>query len=276
MPLPEGFNEFEFLQDLIRRWQNRIVKEEFGDLGGDDFDPDITISRHALRHACTWKDNDTAEMGLMRLYLYYFIHRKAQDLQQPIYGIPTTAFQESFKFKPQISMYFQEPEDDVEVGFGAVTGEISIRIMNEETHTITQSKINQLATRIRDNFARPPFRWRKGKDMASYFDKAKGYQLKILCRDQAEARRIVEQVLDIQGHTPNWKNLNFSQNLEPSQAFPTLPPTEIILGKRCILPRKRPIAEVVFRYAVLHLHGKSNPICLVDRSGIFPNPLVAA
>lgn len=276
MPLPQGFSEFEFLQDLIRRWQNRIVKEEFADLGGDEFDPDISISRHAVRHGCTIKDNDTAEMTLMRLYLYYFIYRKAQDLQQPVYGIPSTAFQESFKFKPQVMLYFQEPQEDVEPGYAPITGEISFRIMNEETDTITQAKAEQLARKVRENFARPVFQWRRGKDLASYFDKSKGYQLKILCRDQAGGKRIIEQLLDIQGHTPDWKNLNFSQNLEPAEAFPTIPRTQRIIGESVKLPRKRPIAEITFRYAVMHLHGKAKPICLVDRSGTFSKPLLAA
>lgn len=276
MPLPQEFSEFEFLQDLVRKWQNRIVREEFNDLGGDEFDPNITISRHATRHGCTHKDNDTADMTLMRLYLYYFIYRKAQDLQPPVYGIPTTAFQESFKFKPQIFMYFQEPEDDVEPGYRPIKGEIRFRIMNEETETITQTKVEQLARKVRDNFSRPVFVWRRGKDLASYFDKSKGYQFKILCRNQTEGKRVIEQVLDIQSHTPDWKNLNFSQNLEPAEAFPTIPRTQTILGKSTKLPRKRPIAEVNFRYALLHLHGLEKSICLVDRSGIFNNALIAA
>lgn len=276
MPLPPNFSEFEFLQDLVRKWQNRIVREEFNDLGGDEFDPDISISRHAIRHGCTIKDNDTAEMTIMRLYLYYFVYRKAQDLQPPIYGIPTTAFQESFKFKPQIKLHFQEPEDDVEPGYRPLIGEISLRVMDEESNTMTQTKVDRLAAKVRDNFTRPVFVWRRGKDLASYFDKSKGYQFKILCRDQTEGKRIIEQVLDIQGHTPDWKNLNFSQNSEPIQAFPIVPDTTRILGKSTKLPRKRPIAEVKFQYALLHLHGLEKSICLVDRSGIFNNALLAA
>lgn len=276
MPLPQNFSEFEFLQDVVRKWQNRIVREEFNDLGGEDFDPDISISRHATRHACTIKDNDTAEMTILRLYLYYFVYRKAQDLQQPVYGIPTTAFQEVRQFKPQIVLYFQEPEADIEPGYAPVTGEISIRVMDEESTTITQAKVNQLATRIRDAFARPVFEWRKGKSYVSYTDKPKGYQLQLLCRDEAEGRRLIEQVLDIQSHTPTWSKMNINQSPNAMEAFPTIPPTERILGKSVKMPRKRPIATVKFKYALLHLHGKAKPLCLVDKSGIFAKPLIAA
>src|SRR5574339_538846 len=118
MPLPEGFNEFEFLQDLVRRWQNRIVKEEFNHLGGDEFDPDVTISEQALRHACTIKDNDTAEMVNMRLYLYYFLHGKAKKLQPPIYGTPVPNYKENTEItsNPQIYLYFSQDEDAVPDG----------------------------------------------------------------------------------------------------------------------------------------------------------------
>jgi hypothetical protein len=276
MPLPQGFSEFEFLQDVIRRWQNRIVREEFSDLGGDEFDPDINISRHAIRHACTIKDNDTAEMTMMRLYAYYFIYRKAQDLQPPIYGIPSTSFQSSFVFKPQVMLYFQEPESDIEPGYPPVKGEISFRIADEESTTITQTKVNQLATRVRDAFARPPFEWHKGKIYVSYIDKPKGYKMQLLCRSKAEGKRVIEQVLDVQSHTPVWKNMNVSEKENEMEAFPTVPPMERILGKNRRMQRRRPIATVKFRYAVLHVHGVYRPICLVDRSGIFANPVIAA
>jgi hypothetical protein len=276
MPLPQGFSEFEFLQDVIRRWQNRIVKEEFNDLGGDEFDPDISISRHAIRHACTIKDNDTAEMTMMRLYTYYFVYRKAQDLQPPIYGIPATGFQSSFVFKPQVILFFREAESDIEPGYPPVDGEISFRVVDEESTTITQTKVNQLATRIRDAFVRPPFEWRKGKMYVSYIDKPKGYKMQLLCRNEAEGKRVIEQVLDIQSHTPAWKNMSVSKKENEMEAFPTIPPMERILGKNRRMQRKRPIATVKFRYALLHVHGVYNPVCLVDRSGIFPNPVVAA
>ena len=42
MVLPDNFNEFEFLQDLMRKWQNRIVREDFQDLGGKDWIPDVS------------------------------------------------------------------------------------------------------------------------------------------------------------------------------------------------------------------------------------------
>ena len=276
MSLPEGFNEFEYLQDLIRKWHNRIVKEEFLDIGGEDWEPDISVSRGAVRHACTIKDDDTSSMVNMRLFLYYFIYRKAQDLQQPYYGIPTNDLQERVRFKPQIMLYFQESLEDIEPGYAPLTGEISFRLMQEESTTLTQSEVNRLADKINNLFGgSTPFKWRKGKSIFPYNDWSLGYRLQIIARDEAEAKRVIEQVLDIQSHTPDWKKLNINKNAEEMQSYPTMPGYEVILGERVRLPRKRPICEVVFQYAVLHVHGKAKPICLVDRSGTFSNPIIS-
>jgi hypothetical protein len=276
MPLPKGFSEFEFLQDIIRKWQNRIVKEEFADLGGDDFDPDIRISRQALRHACTHKDTDTAEMMQMRNDLFYIIYRKAQDLQQPVYGIPSSLFQEQVKFKPQIMLLFLEDADDIEPGYGPIKGEISFRVMGEESTTLSIANVELLANRIKTLFAgSTPFVWRRGKGMFPYNDWDLGYRLQIIARDETEAKRVVSQVLRIQGHTPNWSKLGINKNAEEMEAYPTIPEYITILGERVRLPRKRPIGDIKFQYAVLHVHGKVKPICLVDRTGTFPQPVAS-
>ena len=60
--------------------------------------------------------------------------------------------------------------------------------------------------------------WRKGKVRASYSDWDKGYQFQLLCRNESDARTLIGKVLDIQGHTPDWENLNISENSEPASA----------------------------------------------------------
>lgn len=279
MPLPQNFSEFEFLQDLVRKWQNRIVREEFNDLGGDEFDPDINISRHAIRHGCTIKDNDTAEMTIIRLYLYYFIHRKAQDLQRPVYGIPVTSFQESLEFYPQVMLYFVEDQSDVDEEYSPIDGQIQFRLINfhPDTNPITEAEIEACARKVREKFAtNNGFLWRKGKTYYGYCDKKKGYKLQLLCRDESEAKRIVEQVLDIQNHTPEWRKLKLNSSVAPTEAYPTIPETKQIAGKRVRLPRSRPVGTVRFQYATLDVWGLRNPIVLVDRTRLFRNALLTA
>ena len=274
MALPSNFNGFEHLQDTIRRVQNLIVRDEFFDVGGDSFAGDISTGRASLRTACTLQDDDSADMLQMRLWLFYIILKKAKDLHPNIYGIPTTAFQASRKFKPQIELYFLEDVQDVATGYNAVAGEISFRLMNETSKSISTSQLTLLGNKIKQFFATPSFVWKKGKELYSYADWNRGYQLQQLCRNETEARRVVSSVLSIQNHNPEWKRLKLNKATNESEAFPTIPESEVILGKSRKLPRTRPIADVRFQYGALHLHGLPNPICLFDRSYTFPNPVV--
>lgn len=276
MPLPENFSPPEFLQDITRRVINQEVREWFRDVGPDDWDPDISTARGALRVGCTHLENDSHLMTVHRLLLFYLAVRKAQDLQASIYGIPSTAFQARRKFKPQIQLYFREDLNDVDAGYSPLEGEISFRIMGEEYDTLSRAEALNYANRIKTLFAiGPGFVWRKGKVMCTYTDWNRGYQLQLLCRDKAEGKRVVEQVLDIQQHTPDWKKFNVSENDEPSQAYPTIPPLEVIMGESVRMPRSRPIGDVRFRNAVLIIHGKPNPLALIDTEQRYSNPLAS-
>ena len=274
MTLPTDFNDWEHFQSVLIRTQNRIVREEFNDVGADDWVPDISTSRGSLRVACTLKDNDTAVMTELRLFLYYYVLRKARDLVHPVYGSVIEGDGSRRKFKPQITLFFQEDFTDVELGYSPITGEISFRLMTETSQSLTESELRTYATKIKTLFTTGNgFVWQKGKEFCSYTDWEKGYQLQLLVRSKTEGRRIVEQVLDIQSHTPDWDKFNHQQNEAPSSAYPTNPGNQSILGRSRKKARKRPIADVRFQYALIKLDGLPNPIPLVDRSGIFLNPL---
>lgn len=277
MTLPGNLRPWENLQDVLQTTYNRIVRSEFDDVGDDgwDNDPDIRTARSQLRYACTISEQDSAIICLVRMFLFYIILQQAKALQAPIYGTPITSFQESRRFKPQIQLYFEEDSNDVEPGFAPVTGEISVRLMNETEETISLTEARSLANKIKSAFAGANgFVWRKGKTMCSYTDRKRGYQLQLLCRNATEGRRVIEQVLDIQGHAPNWALMNVSENQEPAERHPTIPAMKQILGKSRRLPRSRPTAEVRFQYATLHVWGVPTPTVLIDRSGTHLNPLV--
>lgn len=272
MPLPEQFSPAEFLQDLTRRYMNREVRDFFQDLGGEDWDPDITTSRGALRVGCTHEDDDSLPMTLLRWLL--FNHVRTLKFQQPFYGIPVSSFQESRKFKPQISLYFQEDIGDIAPGYAPVTGEISFRLMNHTSSSINPSVATTYANRIRTNFGNGGgFVWRKGRLMVSYSDWSKGYQLQLLCRSETEGREVINRVLDIQNDTPQWKYCNVSENEESGSAYPPVPELELVYGNSRRMPRRRPVADVRFQYATLNVHGLQNPVVLFDRSGIWSNAL---
>lgn len=267
MAIPAEFSETEHLQNLIRLYVNKMIREDFRDLGGDAWEPDVTTKRGAMRYAMTHKDSDPIPHTLLRLFLYYFVYSKARDLQAPIYGIPSIDFQEYTKFHPQVHLFFHEDIDDVEEGYQPIKGKIAFRLMDESSDSMTRTKAEILANRIKTNFAaNNGFRWHKGWHMAQYKDPKKGYHLQLYVFDRGEAKRVIEQVLDIQGHSPDWGLFQFNERDNPASQFPTIPGTERIYGKIRRKPRRRPRAYVRFRSAELHLHGLPKAIILLDRT----------
>ena len=278
--IPEGANlgdDWEQLQDVLMWLHNRRVIQEFRDLSPVDatWTVSLSSSRGRLRWACTIKENDSALIVILRMWLFYVMLGQAAAFQTPVYGIPIPGYQQSRKFQPQVELVFIEDLQDVEPGYSAVTGRICFRIMNQESDTLTEAEVNQIALKVRTAFATGPgFVWRKGRTMATYTDRRRGYKLQLLVRTDTEARRVIEQVLDIQNHVPNWENLNISQNENAAARYPIVPPMQRVLGRNRRSPRLRPIADVRFVAAFLHVHGLPNPVVLVDRSGRHRNPTV--
>lgn len=274
MALPDNFSEAEHLQDLFRRYANRQVREFFSDLGGEDWDPDIGTTRGSLRHGSTHKDEDSLPMTLLRWELFNYVRRLKFDV--PMIGIPVTTFNSERKYKPQIILVFQEDFGDVEPSFQPVSGRISFRLMGHESDTITPTIAQTFANRIRTNFQNGGgYVWRKGRTMHAYTDWDKGYQLQILARSSANAIDLINRVLDVQNDTINMAKLNVSENQGESAAFPVIPPTDFIYGESRRMPRRRPLADVRFQYATLHIDSMANAIPLVDRTGLYPSALVS-
>ncbi len=167
MPLPSGFSEFEHLQDLIRREHNKAVRTYFK----NQDDNDISTPKASLKHACLIKDEDTAAMTHLRLWLFEITCGHAQSLQTPIYGIPVQEYQRNVKFKPQIKLYFKErlvSNDSNRTS--PATAEITFRLMNETSASMTRAKAEILALKIKNEFADPIFVWEKGWYKYTYLD----------------------------------------------------------------------------------------------------------
>ncbi len=273
--LPLDFNDFEHLQDVIRRLHNKEVREAFSDLGGDEWLPNINTPRASLRQACTIYDSDSALIMLLKQQLYFLTLRKAQDYQAPVLGMPKGTLDAIRKYRPQIFLYFKEDSGDVDPEFGPVEGRISFRLMDEDSESITKTKLQTLANKIKTEFGTSNgYTWKKGKEYYSYTDKAKGYQLQILGFNESEARQLVTKVLDIQSHTFQGKKFRKATNDDPSAAYPTIPPQVSILGELTREPRIRPVATVRFQYAIANVWGKPDPIPLYDRTFTYLNALV--
>jgi hypothetical protein len=275
MTLPEGFSAAEHLQDVIIKVQNKIVRDEFIDLSDGDWDTNINSPRASLRVACTHLDSDSVDMTQLRNWLFYVMLRKCQDFHPAIFGIPSTSFQETTRYYPQIHLYFEEKYQEADIGYKPLRSQVSLRLIGETTETLTSGEVLIIANKIKTLFAgATPFFWKRGKELYSYIDQSKGYYFQILCFNETEAKKVIEQVLDIRSHTPTWKLLNTKTNSEPTTSYPTIPVTKTILGKPYKQPRRRPVGNVYFRYAALHIHGKPNPVVLVDPDKRYKNAIV--
>ncbi len=273
MPLPNEFSPAEHLQDLLKNVVNREVREWFADLG-DNWEPDIGTPRSSLRVGCTHVENDSMDMTLMRLMLFYLVTGKGQALQAPIYGIPTDAFQQKSAFLPQVKLYFHEDLDDVEEGYQPIDAEITYRVMGETSESMTETKARVIANKIRSEFCPGGgYRWHKGRVKCSYIQPERGYRMQLNAYSVAEAKQVINKILDLNGHSPDWNLLVHSQY---DNSPPIIPPSKRIYGKTRRTARKRPVAYVRFRYAELHVHGVQKAITLVDRTNRRRQALIKA
>lgn len=276
MPLPDNFSPAEHLQDVILSVQNKIVRTEFNDVGNDSWEKDISTPRGSLRVACTHLENDSIDMTQLRNWLFYGILRKCKDFHPAIFGIPSIDFQEKMIYFPQIQLYFEEKYSEADENYDILRTQVSIRLIGETSQTFTVAEATTIATKIKTLFnpGNVAFHFKRGKYVASYIDQLKGHHFQIYAFDETNAKKVIEQVLDIRGQTPDWKLLNLKTNAEPTQSYPTVPTTKTILGKPRKQPRKRPVGIVRFVYAVAHLYGMPEPLVLYNPDKRYTSSLV--
>lgn len=195
-----------------------------------------------------------------------------------IYGIPVTTFQDQYRWHhPQIKLAFYETAQ--EAGYKKsgdlppVHGQITFALINETEKTMTPAKATIIAEKIKTKFVTGTlFKWNRGKLIATYLDKLKGYDFRLRVKAESDARNIIESVMDIQSHSPEWSRLTMH---ESKASFPELPGKELIYGELRRLPRKRPIRTISFRYAEMTIWGVPPAISLVDTTGYRSTPLVS-
>lgn len=266
---------WEHLQDVLLKTYNRIVREEFKDIDLAVSDTDIATARTSLRSACLIKDDDTATMTVVRMFLFYVILGQAKRMQGDVYGVPCTTFQETYTYIPQISLYFIQDFQDVDPDYAPVQGHITIRWKNQTATTVSKSDIVALARKIRTLFGgTTPEQWKKGKILYTYTHKAEKYHLQILSINETEAKGLIGKVLDIQNDTPDWQYLRKNEAVNNSDTYPIVPPRKTILGKSKRQPRRRPVATVKFTSATVDMLENRSPIVLLDRSNRYDNPVI--
>ena len=191
-----------------------------------------------------------------------------------VYGIPVTTFQDRWTFPPQVKLVFYQSNSEVQAPKKPVYGEITYRLINETSATMTEQKAIAVANKIKQKFITgTQFVWNKGKLIVRYEDQSKGYDFNLFVKSEQDGRSIIEQVLDLNGHSPDWEHLRVSTSYDN---YPDTPPNDLVYEKQRRRPRRRPVESVKFRYAELHLWGLPNAITLVDSTGRRPTPLISS
>lgn len=197
------------------------------------------------------------------------IERKVECLQDLVVSSRDRAVRPGRRNHPKVYLYFKEKDEDVDPEYPSpIEMETSFRWMEETQKSLTTNprKLNELALKIKNKFAKPVFKVKKGKNMYSYCDWDKGYQFQLQVSSKAEAKRVVEEVLDLRGHNPEWEHFNTITNENPSKRFPIIPQKQIILGD-VVKTRCRPVGTVHFKYAYVVVPPKKAPVYLVDVTG---------
>jgi hypothetical protein len=260
------------LKSFLRKAYNKEVNEWFKDIASDL--PDNSSGRNQAKRACLILPTESQSMALMKMLAFRFTVQRVH-LRPDIYGVPVGTLDAQRKYRPQVFLEFLEDELDVEAGYARVDGRISFRLMSDNSNSISKTELTTMATRIKTEFgANNSYVWKKGKDLASYVDKSSGYQFQLLVKNKADAKTIIEKVLNIRLHNPDWSKLSYKESDDATSAYPTIPGSATILGKSYKKPRIRPIAGVRFQRAYCCIWGKPNPVILYDRTLLHLNTLV--
>ncbi|WP_272073961.1 hypothetical protein [Nodularia spumigena] len=257
MSIPNKFNSWLHLKNMMRRWHNQRVAEHFKDVPPNN----ISSKRGSLRHACTIQRTDTADMINLRKMFFEFDCMNAQSLQAPIYGIPVSDLQRDVRFKPQVKLVFRELYPLDEGKFSPVRGELTFRLMDETSQTYTPAKAKALAVAIKKDLFTPLLVWNKGKNYYYYRDDEKGYDFRLLVPNKSEGQKIVTAVLSVQNHSFDDENVNYQVT---DKNFPKNPGNQTVYSKSVPKPRRRPTASVRIRHAQLLLDGRLKCINLVS------------
>lgn len=166
---------------------------------------------------------------------------------------------------PKIYLHFEEekPKDHRRPKEGV----LSFRLMNQTDSSIIVSDVKKIALKIKQVFgARKGYFWDKGKKYANYNHWELGYKLQVLSPSVAQGKKIIEDILSLQGHTLDLARMTFNQNQGEARAFPADPGKKRILGADVKLPERRPECRVRFRYAEIELGDLQQKMVIFSNS----------
>ena len=262
MALPDDFSPWQHLREMLITSHNRNVERTFLGVPHDD----LQNTQSGMKLACLLQDDDTVDMFLLRMYLYYFVFQG--NLPTPIYGIPVPDYDSQVFYKPQVKLIFKEDWNSflLENSLNRATAEISFRLMHETSTTMNHGKAESIALRVKEFFGLDGgFTFEKGPIKATYLDKENGLDLRLLVVNESEAVRVAQRVLELAQIPFNEEHLGIKTE---RRSYPQIPGFQEVYGRQKRKPRKRPTTRVRFRKAELDIWGNYHPITLIDMRNI--------
>ncbi len=257
-------------KSFLRKVHNREVNEWFRDVEENEL-LDNSTARKQAKKSCLIQSRDTQNMTLIKMLTFRQLVEQSHLISN-CYGIPIDSYQETVRFRPQVHLFFSQDSSAVSGDREPVRGQISFRLMNESSASMTEAKAKLLATRIKNEFAlNNGYIWRKGKLKCFYKDLETGLILNILSLSEADGKEVINKVIDVLEANYNNNYLKISDPQRNSETNPTT--SSLVYGKLRKNIRWRPIANVRFKYASLSVYGMKHRIVLVDRTNRYLDAL---
>ena len=256
-------SEWQFLKSFLRKTYNKEVNEYFRDVDPSEI-PENIDARQSAKRSCLIMPNDSQNISLMKQINFYFNFHKAH-LKPDVYGTPVDSFQEEVTFRPIVQLFFRQDDDAVPDDYQPIRAQISFRLMNETSQTITKTHLTAIANEIKTQFASGNgYVWSKGKIKRVCKDSENGLNLNILCINETDGTEIIKKIYDIINKTYNEDKCS---TVNPERNSVNTPGSQTILNTTVKKKRWRPTANVRFTHAVALIHGLSKGVVLVDRTG---------
>ena len=259
-------------KSFLRQTYNQEVDDWFDDV--KQLPLDNSSARKNARKACFIEPEDSQNMALIKIMTFRFTVQQVH-LRPDVYGVASEPYQESVTLRPQVHLFFTQDASAVTPDRRRMEGQISLRLVNETSATMTKAKAQTIANKIKQEFTTPNnFIWKKGKFKLVYQEPEFGLNLSILALNEAEGIQVIKKVVEIANSTYKEDLLRI---IEPKRDSATNPSgTNLVYGKKRKKKRWRPTGNVRFRYALLSLDGMQNRITLVDTTSKYLDALIWA
>ncbi len=257
------------LKSFLRKTYNREVNEWFRD--EPENVPDNSTPRKQSKRACLILPKETQNTALIKTLTFRYVVQQVH-LRPEVFGTPVEPYQEKVAFRPHVHLYFRQDASAVANGRRAMEGEISFRLIDETSETMTEAKAKALALDIKRELATGNgYIWKKGKYSIVCQDPENGLNLKIYALNELEGIEVVQKLYDIIGKPYDETKVRIVEPKRDSETNPS--GNNLVYGKLRRKKRWRPIGNVRFQYAVLTVHGMPHRIILVDRTKRYLNAL---